>query len=242
MKRNIFLLILTLTILFALIYGAGYVYLQIAEQKLNLNQNQNENNVYTKQEENLIANVEPFLFTNRNLKLFYEGGPVHWGSRTITFNNLVQTDNSKIVTLNVTDESDLKGDTPKKQWQQKWEVKTNGTLYIDDVLMLKSPISVNTTWQINSYSPIVVSDKKYTANIKITNIEENINNENNVTKKVTTQLTINDLKTVDGGIYTETRVFETGIGLREVKVTEPTISNLILTYFLQSSTPINNNL
>lgn len=185
--------------------------------------------------ENLISNVDPFLFTNENLRLIYEGGPSHWGSRTVTFENITETESNKIVTLHVVDESDLKGDLPKKEWNEKWEAKSDGSLYIDGVLMLKSPVTVGQKWTVENYKPIIDSNKSYTAEIKITDISEALDNSGKSVKRVTTALTIEDIKTVDDGVYTETRVFESGIGIKEVKVTEPTIEDLTLTYWLQST-------
>jgi hypothetical protein len=239
MKIKIFLTVFVFVILSALVFGYIYLYQQIDRRVPPTHENENENNVYTQEEKtNLIKEVEPFLFTSTNLKLFYEGGPVHWGSRTINFVNVQSTSDSKIVNLHVVHESDMKGELPKKQWNQKWEAKFDGSLYIDDVLMLKSPIAVGQKWAITDYKPVIDKDKKYTANIKITSVVNNLNESNIEVKKVTTTLTIDDIKTVDGGVYTETRVFESGIGLREFKATEPTISNLILTYWLQNNSVI----
>ncbi len=234
MKSKIFINIFALIILSAFIFGAIYLYKQIDNRIPPIEEN--ENNTYTQEEKvNLINDVEPFLFTNKNIKLFYEGGPVHWGSKTVTFSNMVETEDSKIVNLHIVDESDMKGELPKKEWNQKWEAKFDGSLYIDDVLMLKSPIVVGQKWIITDYKPVVTLDKKYTANIKITSIVNSLDEFNKEVKKITTILTIDDIKTVDGGIYTETRVFESGIGLKEFKATEPTISELMLTYWFQSS-------
>jgi len=198
-----------------------------------------EINVYVPEEKiDLSSNVEPFLFTEENVRLMYEGGPVHWGSRTVTFKDMNKTEDSKIINLHIVDESDMKGEDPKKEWNQKWEAKSDGTLYVDNVLMLKSPIVVGQKWNIIDYTPVLFVDKKYNATVKIISIINDLNDLNFEVKKIYTSLTIDDIKTVDGGAYTETRVFESGVGLKEFKVTEPTISDFTLGYWLYSSNPI----
>lgn len=231
MKNKIFLIGFSIILVSAFIVIAVYLYMQLG-YKAN---KENEINIYTPPENvNLISNVDPFLFTQENVRLSYEGGPVHWGSRTITFKNMNQTNNSKIVTLHVVDESDLKGETPKKEWDQKWEAKFDGSLYIDDILMLKYPLNIGNEWYVTDYSPVINANKKYIAKIKITSVVNSLDNSNVEVKKITTTLTIDDIKTIDGGIYTETRVFESGIGLRQLSLTEPTISEFILSYWLQN--------
>lgn len=234
MKDKVLLIVFTLILSIICVLGGMYLYKQLA--KYDETQDKSQTNIYNSEEKtNLISNVDSFLFTQKNAKLIYEGGPSHWGSRTITFANMQNTSSSKIVNLHIIDESDLKGESPKKEWDQKWEATSEGSLYIDNVLMLKSPIVVGQNWNIYDYSPVVNADKKYRANIKITSIQNNLNDLNIEVKKIYTTLTIDDIKTVDGSSYTETRVFESGIGLREFKATEPTISDLTLSYWLDST-------
>jgi hypothetical protein len=237
MKSKIFLIFSALIILSAFIFSAIYLYIKLDIKYKFVKYA--ENNIYAPEEKvNLISDVEPFLFTTENKKLVYDGGPIHWGSRTVTFDNMNKTENSKIVNLHVIDESDMKGELPKKEWNQKWEAKSDGTLYIDNLLMLKYPIVVGQKWDISDYSPIIDSSKTYDANVKITSVVKTLNDLDKEVVKVTTSLTIKNIKTVDGGIYTETRVFESGLGLKELKVTEPTISEFILSYWLQNSNNI----
>ncbi|MDD2376048.1 MAG: hypothetical protein PHD15_00090 [Clostridia bacterium] len=229
----IFLIVLLITFILATVYFYINFYFKAGDV------DETENNIYVGEEKiNLISNVEPFLFTKENIKLVYEGGPSHWGSKTVTFSDINQTPNSKIVNLHVIDESDLRGEFPKKEWNQKWEVNSDGSLYIDDILMLKSPIVIGQKWSITDYVPVINSDKKYNATVKITSVENRLTDTNLEEKRVYTSLTIDDIKTVDGGIYTETRVFQSGLGLRELNVTEPTISDLTLGFWLYSSDPI----
>jgi uncharacterized protein YpmB len=237
MKTKTFLYIITIILIIAVIFSVIYLYIT----SLNNVESNNENNIYSKNNNekiNLISNVEEFLFTNKNIKLIYEGGPSHWGSKTITLDNFVESESNKKATLHIIDESDLKGDLPKKQWDEVWEANSDGSLYIDNILMLKSPIVVGQKWGISDYVPVVNSNKKYTATIVITNIVDSLNAANQSIKKVTTTLTIDDIKTVDNSVYTETRIFETGLGITEFKVTEPTISDLQLNYWLQDTKSI----
>ncbi|MDD4387582.1 MAG: hypothetical protein PHD15_07545, partial [Clostridia bacterium] len=178
-----------------------------------------------------------FLFTNKNVRLIYEGGPSHWGSKTIIFEDMKETVDSKILTLSVTDESDLKGDLPKKQWKQKWEATKDGSLYIDDVLMLKSPIAIGQSWTVQDYTPVLDKDKKYTAKITITNISESLDETSKPIKKITTNLTIEDIKMVSG-VYTESREFESGKGLTKFTVTEPTTADFELGFWLDRTSNI----
>jgi len=237
MKSRIFLIVFALIILSSFIFSAVYLYIYLDKKDTPIVNT--EANIYKAEEKiNLISNVEPFLFIQPKVKLVYEGGPVHWGSRTITFVDMIKINDNKIVNLHVIDQSDLKGEEPKKEWNQKWEATSDGSIYIDSILMLKSPIIVGNEWNIAEYSPIIDATKKYTTTVKITSVLNSLNNLNVEVKKVNTILTINDIKTIDGGIYTETRVFESGLGLSKVTATEPTIAELMLNYWLDSSIPI----
>jgi len=237
MKNKKLLIILILMLSVAVIFGAIYLYMYLDKKTTPIKET--ENNIYKEEEKiNLINKVEPFLFTDKNVRLFYEGGPVHWGSRNVTFSDMSETATSKIVNLHIVDESDMKGESPKKEWNQKWEINTDGSLFIDDVLMIKSPIVTGQKWDITDYSPVIDSDKKYNATVKITSVENRITDTNLVDTRVYTNLTIDDIKTVDGGVYTETRVFQSGLGLRELSITEPTISGLTLNFWHSSSNPI----
>ena len=237
MKNKRFWIIFGVLLLIVFIISAIYFYMYL--NKRTTPTQENETNIYTPPvKTNLIGNVDVFLFTKTDQKLFYEGGPVHWGSRTVTFSDVKQTADSKIVNLHVVDESDMKGESPKKEWNQKWEVNSDGSLYVDDVLMLKSPIVAGQEWTITNYSPVVTSDKKYNATVKIVSVENRLTDTNAPDTRVYTNLVIDDLKTVDGGPYTETRVFQSGMGLRELDATEPTISQLTLKYWFSSSNPI----
>lgn len=226
MKGRLLLIIFVIMLLSAFIFGGVYLY-----KYINKDDNSQEKVI-------LSSNVEPFLFTDENVKLIYEGGPSHWGSRTITLDNIYTSENSKIVNLHVIDESDLKGDSPKKEWNQKWEAKSDGSLYIDDILMIKSPIVVGQNWNIEEYTPVAAPDKKYTANIKITSVANSLNDSNLEIKKIYTTLSIDDIKTVDGNVYTETREFESGKGLIKFVATEPTISDFTLSYWLDRTSSI----
>lgn len=232
MKKRIFVYIIVAILVVAVVFAITY---------LNDMKQNNDNKVdlpNNNEKPNLISNVDEFLLTNKNIKLIYEGGPSHWGSKTITLDNFVESESNKKATLHIIDESDLKGDLPKKQWDEVWEANSDGLLYIDNILMLKSPVVVGQKWVISDYVPVVDSNKKYTATIVITNIADSLNAANQPIKKVTTTLTIEDIKTVDNSLYTETRVFETGLGITEFKVTEPTISDLQLNYWLQDTKSI----
>jgi len=237
MKSKIFLIFSALIILSAFIFSAIYLYIKL-DEKYKFAKYAETNISASEENVNLISNIDPFLFVTENKKLIYDGGPSHWGSRTITFENMNQTDDSKIVNLHVTDESDMKGELPKKEWNQKWEAKSDGSLYIDNLLMLKSPIVVGQKWNISNYVPIIDSDKTFDANVKITSVVKTLNDLDVEVIRVTTSLTIKDIEKIDGGIYTETRVFESGLGLKELKVTEPTIAEFILSYWFYSSSLI----
>lgn len=236
MNVKTFALIVIITILIVFSLGYGYWYIQ-NNQNSNIN-NKDKIDIYkTDEKPNLISNVDSFLFTNKDMRLVYEGGPSHWGSRTIIFKDMKETVDSKIITLSITDESDMKGDLPKKQWNQKWEATKDGSIYIDDVLMLKSPVTIGQSWTVQDYTPVLDIDKKYTAKITITNISDSLDDTSKPVKKITTSLTIEDMKIV-GGIYKENREFESGKGLTRFTVTEPTIADLELGYWLDRTSNI----
>lgn len=235
MKDRKLLVIFAFILLIAFIFCGIYLY----NEFIDIDDENKENDIYNSEEKiNLISNVEPFLFTREDIKLIYEGGPSHWCSKTITLSNIKNTAEGKIVNLRVVDESDLKGESPKKEWNQKWEVTKDGSLYIDDTLMLKTPIIVGQTWVIENYTPVVSTGKKYTAKVKVTTVEDNIGLLDSVNKNVITTLTIEDLKMVDGNVYTEIREFESGKGLIKFVATEPTISDFTLSYWLDRTSNI----
>lgn len=189
------------------------------------------NNSKIKIEDNPLLD---YLFVDKSVKDIYDGGPSHWGSRIINVKNVTQDDTSKTLVLNVTDESNLKGDTPPKQWEEKWLLNSDG-LYIDNYLMIKLPFDVGTNWQVNDYVPSIVDiTDKYKANIKITNISQIMGANTKLVKQITTELTIDDLKMVDNRKYTETTVYETSKGIVKKTITSPSTANLDLQYFFEN--------
>lgn len=222
--KKLFIFLICILLITACSYG--YYYIQSKKPIENIGNNT------IKQEENSTNELEQFLFTDNKLKLVYEGGPVHWGSRTVVCGDIENIDGIKTVSLNVTDESDLKGEEPKKQWVEKWEIKSNG-MYVDNILMLKTPLKLDDEWTVENYSPIVKKDQKYIAKIKIMNITDSVNDKNEKIKQVTIKLTIDGIKTVDNNSYTETIIFETSVGIKEKTVTSPDISNLELKYWIE---------
>ncbi len=87
-----------------------------------------------------------FIFKDTTKRLFYEGGPSHWGSRTKVLSKAM----GKLYTYQVTDESDLKGEDPKKVWTEIWEIKEDG-LYIDHVKVLSNTMRVFDSWEVKKY-------------------------------------------------------------------------------------------
>jgi hypothetical protein len=177
------------------------------------------------------SSLYKYLFKDTNMKLMYEGGPSHWGSRTIEYLGDFKTDNSVGVNLKVTDNSDLKGEDPAKVWNEKWELKNEG-MYIDQNLVIKYPIAIGQSWQVSNYSPVIYKDKKYTANIEILDVVKPADNKENGFGQIKTKLTINDIKTVSGGVYTEIVTYEENFGIIKKEVTEPTIKDFTLSYWL----------
>ncbi len=235
MKDKKLLVIFAFILIIAFVFCGIYLY----KEFIDIDDENSENDIYKSDEKiNLINNVEPFLFTRDDIKLIYEGGPSHWGSKTVTLFDVQDTSNGKIVNLHVVDESDMKGESPKKEWNQKWEVTKDGSLYIDNKLMLKTPIIVGQTWVIEDYTPVVNADKKYKARVKITSTQDNLGAADSVIRNIITTLTIEDLKTVDGNLYTEIREFEYGKGLIKFVATEPTISDFTLSYWLDRTSDI----
>ncbi|MDF2866237.1 MAG: hypothetical protein K0R72_1055 [Clostridia bacterium] len=235
MKDKKLLVIFAFILIIAFVFCGIYLYKEFIE----IDDENSENDIYKSDEKiNLINNVEPFLFIRDDIKLIYEGGPSHWGSKTVTLSDVQNTSNGKIVNLHVVDESDMKGESPKKEWNQKWEVTKDGSLYIDNKLMLKTPVIVGQTWFIEDYTPVVNAEKKYKAKVKITSVQDNLGVADSVIRNIITTLTIEDLKTIDGNVYTEIREFEYGKGLIKFVATEPTISDFTLSYWLDRTSDV----
>ncbi|MCX8074812.1 MAG: hypothetical protein N2749_04410 [Clostridia bacterium] len=236
--KKVFVFILLILLIIAVITTV-YVYYIYQNSNINNNTNNNGSN-NSKQVEIYTINTNvllPYLFTDKSKKLIYDGGPVHWGSRTKVANNVTSTSDSKTVVYKVTDNSDLKGEEPPKVTDEVWKLKTDG-LYIDDVLAIKLPLKVNSEWTISSYEAIAKKGEKHTAKIKITDISNTINENNEEVQRITTVLTIDDIKMNYNAKYTETTVYETGLGIKTKSVTEPTIEDLNLNYFILSKSSI----
>lgn len=211
------------------------------------NENNKENNVdlydNTTEEQVTVydtlskSTLNKYLYRDSSSKLIYEGGPVHWGSKTIEYTNDFKTSNSVGVNLKVTDDSDLKGEEPPKVWNERWELKVEG-LYIDGILAIKFPIAIGQSWQVTNYSPIIAKDKKYTANIQIVEVNNDFNDGYSGTEQIKTKLTIDDISMNGGGIYTETTTYEEGIGVLKKEITEPTIKDFTLSYWFDRKSNI----
>lgn len=238
----IFLIVLLLAIIFSVWLYILNLNRQINDKNNDINSKQskiNEDEVKIYNYDNNIVKISynplnEYLFTDKTVDLQYEGGPVHWGSRSINIKDITETDYTKTINLNVTDESDLKGEDPKKQWNEKWYLTSNG-LYIDGFLMIKLPLNVGTSWTIEGYKPIAtIDDVKHKANIEITNISKVMGKDTKLIKQITTVLTIDDITMVGDRKYTETTIYEAGSGVIKKTVTEPTINDFNLEYWLDS--------
>lgn len=215
------ILILTISVIYYKLQNSNL------EANFNFTNSLNKGNV-NKIDKNVLLK---YMYTKKSKDLTYEGGPSHWGSRTKKVDSIVDSFDSKLVTFKVTDNSDLKGEDPPKTWNEIWKLNEGG-IYIDEVLAIKLPLELNNEWNISNYVPIVRSDEKYNAKIKVTDISNSINELGSTVQNITTVLTIDDLKMEYNGKYTETTVYETGIGIKSKTVTEPSIKDLNLNYFI----------
>lgn len=236
------LIILVISILL-LIVNNNYLKSQIEDKDNEINSKQQKLNdaeveIYNANDPNNLKIkdnlLDEYLFTDKNYKQIYDGGPAHWGSRDITVKSVEESDTTKIVILDVTDQSNLKDGT-KKTWTEDWKLTPTG-LYIDNMLMIKLPLSVGNNWTVKDYiPPITISDKKsYDATVEITNISKVMDKDTKLLKQITTVLTIDDVTIAGGRKYSETTVYETGKGIVKKTITEPNVADLDLQYFLNS--------
>lgn len=193
------------------------------------NSNTNINNSELSIKEN---ELNEYLFTNKSLELIYEGGPSHWGSRSIIIKNIYENTKTKSIELNIKDNSDLKGKNSQKEWNQIWKLNSDG-LYIDDILSIKLPLNIEEEWSVSNYITLTEGNKIYNAKIKVISIVDTKNEYGQDVKQITTRLTIDPLDMIYGGIYTETTVYETGIGLKSKNVTSATFGDIEFGYWLE---------
>lgn len=234
------ILIISITLL---IVNNNYLKDQIDDKNATLNQNQkklqdDEVKIYNITDPNSLKlkdnPIDEYLFTDKNYQLIYDGGPSHWGSKDIVVKDVQQTDMTRTVVLNINDDSNLK-DGSIKTYTQTWKLVPTG-LYIDNMCMIKMPLSVGNSWTIDNYvPPITISDKKsYKANIEITDISKIMDKDTKLVKQVTTVLTIDDVVIAGNRKYSETTVYETGKGIVKKTITEPNVADLNLEYYLDS--------
>lgn len=236
------LIILIISVLL-LIINNKYLKNQISDKNAAIDQNQKklqdaEVKIYNMSDPNSLKlkdnPIDEYLFTDKSQQQIYEGSPFEWGARTITVKDVEQTDTTRTVILNIADTSNMK-DGSIKNYSQTWKLIPTG-LYIDDMCMIKMPLTVGNSWTVDNYvSPITLSDKKsYKANIEITDISKVMDKDTKLLKQITTVLTIDDVTVAGNRKYTETTVYETGKGIVKKTITEPNVAELNLQYSLNS--------